>query len=117
MISTRLISFALLSALLVACSSEPPPPKNGPNGSWWVGGSDGGAYVFVEEEGTTNDNLFRGAVYFDSDQSLWYQGRFAYDGPKGFDYRDRSRFLGWDGEGIILTENAYLKAIDPVPPL
>lgn len=101
---------------VAACEVESQPPQ-GPAGTWWVGGADGGVFLKVTDDSDPNDDLYQGAVYFDSDQTLWYQGPLRLVGRGDFDPSQQDQYLGWDGERILLADGAYLQAVDPVPAL
>ena len=105
-----------LATFTMGCETES-EPKAGPNGSWWVGGADGGAFVLVKDDGNPNDDLYTGAIWFDQDQSLWYEGPLRLVGKTSINPDDRTQYLGWDGERLHLDGGAWLEAVEPVPPL
>lgn len=114
----RINPFILLTTILLsACESYQPPDPNGPGGSWWVGGVDGGVYVYIEDDDKLGDNIYQGTIYFDSDKSIWYKGKFQYNKNTTIDYKNRDIYSGWDGEKLYLKDNSYLKAIEEIPPL
>lgn len=112
-LKSTLIALALLAT---GCEVET-ETKTGPNGSWWVGGADGGVFIQVMDDANPNDERFTGTVYFEHDQSIWYQGPLRLVGKTQLDPADRSQYLGWDGERLHLDGGAWLEAVDPVPPL
>jgi len=99
---------------LSACSeNQYVPEQEGPNGSWWVGGIDGGVYVFIEDDANTQDNNYQGVIYYEFDKTVWYQGKFEYNGKLPLDYKNRNIYDGWDGENLFLKDKSILKAINP----
>lgn len=111
----RMMALAALVSLGTGCQEEA-QNKAGPNGSWWVGGDDGGVFVLVKEDGNPHDDIFTGAIYFEHDQSPWYQGRLRLVGKPSLDINDQSQYLGWDGERLLLDGGATLEAVDPASP-
>jgi hypothetical protein len=109
LVAVKLVSIATFLLLLSACSTEA-ETKPGPNGSWWLGGADGGVFVLIQPD----SKEYKGTVYYEHDQSIWYQGRFRLVGALDFNPQDHSQYLGWDGERILLIESAYLQALDPM---
>jgi hypothetical protein len=107
----------LLSVLmLISCSSEE-LALAGPNGSWWVGSGDGGVFINIIDDENTTDKIYTGTIYFDHDQSIWYQGKLKLIGDIKFSPDDHSLYQGWDGERLHLINTAYLEAIEPIPEL
>lgn len=105
-----------LTVFSTGCETES-EPKIGPNGSWWVGGADGGVFVLVKEDANPDDDLYSGTIWFDQDQSLWYEGPLRLVGKPTINPDDRDQYLGWDGERLYLEGGAWLEAVEPVPPL
>lgn len=111
----------LASALAVMCVScgietadETPPA--GPDGSWWTGGADGGVFVDVREDENPNDNIYYGTIYYEHDNSIWYQGQLQLEGAvESFNPRDKSAYEGWDGNTLYLVNGQHLEAIEPIP--
>ena len=112
----KILTLALCS-ILSACEQYQPPDPNGPKGSWWVGGLDGGAYIYIEDDANTNDNIYQGSIYFDADKTLWYRGKFQYSKNSPLDYKNKQLYAGWDGERLHLKDNSFLKALDEIPQL
>ncbi len=107
----------LLSALmLMSCSSEE-LVLAGPNGSWWVGSDDGGVFINIIDDEIATDKIYTGTIYFDNDQSIWYQGKLKLIGNIEFSPDNHTLYQGWDGERLLLTNAAYLEAIEPFPEL
>jgi len=104
--------------MITACSvevSETPaePPREGPEGSWWLGGADGGVFVDIQDDANSNDDLYQGTVYDDSEMlGVWYQGRFKLVGALEFSPENHDHYQFWDGERLYLTEGSYLEPLD-----
>ena len=109
----HLLLTAVCAVLMTACSIETVPPQ-GPEGSWWVGGADGGVFVNITDDNNLSDNIYSGIIYYDSDQSVWYNGNFKLVGDLVFSPEDHSLYVGWDGERLLLTESSYLQALGPI---
>ncbi len=112
----RFLLVSFITLLFCACSTEVSEPT-GPEGSWWIGGVDGGVFVDVEDDENPADRIYTGTIYYDSDQTVWYQGRLRLEGEINFSPEDKTAYLGWDGERLLLIEASYLEAIDPVETL
>lgn len=108
-----LVTFTLL---ISACSIDKSEPI-GPEGSWWVGGPDGGVFIDIKDDNISSDRIYKGTVYYDADRTVWYQGRLRLIGNLKFSPKDRASYLGWDGEKLLLIEEAYLEVMDPVEKL
>lgn len=107
----------LLSVLmLMSCSSEE-LVHVGPSGSWWVGGDDGGVFINIFDDEITTDKIYMGTIYFDHDQSIWYQGKLKLIGDIEFSPDNHRLYQGWDGERLHLINAAYLEAIEPISEL
>ena len=107
--------YLLFASLIVACSNNTyTPPMDDPNGSWWVGGEHGGVYVFIEDDKNTQDKIYQGTIYYEFDQSVWYKGKFEFNGTGSLDYKNKSLYNGWDGEKLFLKDNTYLQALNPL---
>ena len=115
MYHSLIIAVAII--LLTACEPYEPPDANGPGGSWWVGGVDGGVYVFIEDDDNPADNIYQGSIYFDSDKTLWYRGKFQYSENTAIDVNNRDIYSGWDGARLYLKDNSYLTAMGEIPAL
>lgn len=102
--------------ILISCSSEE-LAQTGPNGSWWVGGDDGGVFINIIDNENTTDQIYTGTIYFEHDQSIWYQGKFKLIGDIKFSPDDHSLYQGWDGERLHLINAAYLEAVEPISEL
>jgi len=113
----KLVLILFLFLISAACSVEQEASKTGPEGSWWLGGADGGAYIKIEEDRNTNDNLYQGVIFFDYDRTVWYRGPFKLIGDIKFSIEDHDLYLFWDGERIHLQHDSYLEAVNPIPPL
>ena len=107
----------IFSFTLIACEQYQAPDSNGPNGSWWVGGADGGVYVFIEDDINSTDNIYQGTIYYDSDKTVWYKGKFEYNINMPLNYKNKKLYSGWDGERLFFIDNSYLKAINKIPAL
>ncbi|HWR32832.1 MAG TPA: hypothetical protein VN451_04880 [Chitinophagaceae bacterium] len=105
----------LLYLITTACSVEQEEAKKGPENSWWLGGADGGAYIKIEEDNNTHDNLYQGVVFFENDKTVWYRGPFKLVGDLKFSVENHDLYLFWDGEKIHLQQGSYLEAVNPVP--
>jgi len=103
--------------MFTACSVEVDKAKQGPEGSWWLGGADGGVYIKIEEDKNINDRIYQGVIFFDYDKTVWYRGPFKLVGDIKLKIDDHDLYLFWDGEKVHLQKNAYLEALNPVPPL
>jgi hypothetical protein len=55
---------------------------------------------------------YSGAIYYDADGSVWYEGRFTLEPPGSapVDVHDRRTFSFWDGVAIHLTDGRALMA-------
>ncbi len=114
----RIIYLLLVTFSLCACDIEEEIEyKTGPEGSWWVGGADGGVYILISDDENTDDKIYYGKIFYDSDKTIWYEGPLELEGNLEFSVENREQYLGWDGENLHLIESSYLKAINPVPPL
>lgn len=100
----------LLCSFILSCEPYQPPNPNGPDGSWWTGGLDGGVYVFIEDDGNTTDNIYKGVIYYEHDKSVWYKGKFKYNKNMALDYTNKKLYDGWDGERLFFMDGSYLKA-------
>ncbi|MFT6123467.1 MAG: hypothetical protein ACJASG_002001 [Oleiphilaceae bacterium] len=101
---------------LTACSSEELAVV-GPNGAWWVGGDDGGVFINIMDDENATDEIYTGTIYFDHDQSIWYQGKLKLIGDIKFSPNEHRLYQGWDGERLHLINAAYLEVIEPIPEL
>jgi hypothetical protein len=106
-----------LYLITISCSVEEGEARKGPENSWWLGGADGGAYIKIEEDNNTHDNLYQGVVFFENDKTVWYRGPFKLVGDIKFTVDNHDLYLFWDGEKIHLQQGSYLEAVNPVPPL
>ena len=113
----RISLIVILTFILSACTDETYSPPQGPEGSWWLGGDDGGVFVKITDDENTHDDIYSGTIYYDADQTIWYEGSFKLVGSLKFSVDDHNLFLAWDGERLYLKESSYLEAINPVPPL
>ncbi len=113
----RSVIYFLLISVASACTSEPISVPKGPEGSWWLGGDDGGVFIDIQDDNTPGDRNFVGTIYFDADNTIWYQGPLRLVGNIEFFVNDRNLYLGWDGERLHLKESSYLEAVNPIPPL
>lgn len=107
----------LILIFIIGCTSEVYTAPVGPAGSWWLGGEDGGVFVDIKDNNNINDDLYTGTIYFDADQTVWYQGAFKLIGHLNFEVNNHSHYLFWDGEFLYLTESSYLKTVNPISPL
>ena len=96
------VSSFIFLFLLTACTFEQAPPMQGPDGSWWLGGANGGAFVKIEDDENRNDLIYKGTIYFDSDQSIWYRGPFKLVGNAKFAPDKHELYEAWDGERLHL---------------
>ena len=86
----------MIGVSIYGCEPYEPPDLNGPNGTWWVGGLDGGVYVYIEDDANTTDNVFQGSIYFDTDKTIWYKGKFKYSENMRLDYKQGYLLcMGW----------------------
>jgi hypothetical protein len=55
---------------------------------------------------------YSGAIYYDADGSVWYEGLFTLEPAGGppVDVHDRRMFSFWDGVAIHLTDGRALMA-------
>ncbi len=114
MYSVRISLLTLLASsviVLAACEIENADTQpDGPDGSWWLGGADGGVYLRISDDDNTQDRQFTGVIYYEGDQSVWYEGDFVLEGDLKFDANDREQYLFWDGERIHLKDASSLVA-------
>ncbi len=108
--------FLVLIANLLACSLET-VEKTGPDNSWWLGGDDGGVFVKITDDANPNDKIYNGAIYFESNEKIWYKGPFRLQGGIQFSPEHRDQYLFWDGEKLHLRDSSYLEPTEPIPPL
>jgi len=114
----RTIYLLSLAISLYACEVEEEKVyKTGPEGSWWVGGADGGVYILIHDDKNSEDKIYYGKIFYDSDKTVWYEGPLELIGDLDFSVENREQYLGWDGESLHLIESSYLKATNPIPPL
>ncbi len=107
----------LLVIVCTACTSEPGLVPEGPEGSWWLGGDDGGVFISIKDDDNPNDRIFIGTIYFDTDNTVWYQGPLRLVGNIKFAANNRDLYLFWDGNRLHLKESSYLEAVNPIPQL
>lgn len=109
--------FIVILLFFSACSSEQYKPPKGPAGSWWLGGADGGAFINIKDDENSNDRMYTGTIYFDADQTVWYQGPFKLIGDLTFEVENHDHYLAWDVERLYLQGSSYLEDVNPIPPL
>ncbi len=111
---TYVLAGVVMAAPIAGCYAvaEPPPrPAGLPADAFWVGGPDGG--VFMRLEPPTGDaTTYSGAIDYEFDGSVWYEGRLRLEPADGapFDVRERQQIAGWDGIQIHLTDGRALVA-------
>lgn len=113
----KIFLLALLLLITNACTTETQTTLQGPDGSWWLGGADGGVFVDIREDNIKNDRKYYGTIYYDADQTVWYQGPFQLIGNLEFNIDDHQQYIGWDGEKLHLKAASYLEPVNPIPPL
>ena len=113
----RNLLISIFIVIVSACTAEKYSAPQGPDGSWWLGGADGGVFVEIKDDNNVHDNIYTGIIYFDADQTIWYEGPFKLVGNLNFSVDNHDKYLAWDGERLYLEESSYLEAINPVPPL
>lgn len=113
----KLISPILLVILLSCCSIENAPPASGPNDSWWLGGDDGGVFIKIVDDENTADRIYTGVIYYDTDQSIWYKGKFELIGTLDFSPEDHTAYLFWDGADLHLRDSSRLRPLAEIPEL
>ncbi len=97
---------AVCVILVSACDSS-----SGPNGSWKVGKDNSAVYVFIEENDSTDDRIYKGRVYSVVDESVIFEGNFDYSRHTPIDYSNSEIYMNWDGERLYLNDNSFLKAV------
>ena len=102
----KLFILATLIVLVSACDST-----SGPDGSWAVGKGEGMVYVFVEDNGNSEDRIYKGVIYSSVDESVIFEGKFDYSRHLQIDYSNPEIYMNWDGERLYLNDNSFLKAI------
>ena len=84
--------------------------KHIPPSAVWVGASDGGFYLDLKP--MKHKMYFFASIYADITGDILYQGKLKSDRVLyDFDPNNSSNYLLWDGNYLILSNGAKLKAM------
>lgn len=118
MMYLRLFIFGFILSLLscdkIEVSSDAPlKPASIPSESIWVGVLDGGVFIYLENIDPSNQNEYRGEVYYVSGDLAFKGLLYLYpENSGGFDKNNPDSYQGWDGDTIYLSHGKSLQVLE-----